>query len=170
MEDSKSASVEKRVGSRPSRRVAVTYSLPLDGGRVGVGVADRHAAKPGSVVTSRRCSPSPSPLPSREGGFHFFLPSLFTHLKFNRAVNQELECMLQDNEDEKLAMRAIGDFDQPKNRPPLEAFQLFEVSIPSLANTPWKDVVRIRRQGRFDSLRDRLVRILQSVTSDLTGC
>src|SRR3972149_970281 len=79
------ASVEKRVGSRPSRRVAVTSSLPLDGGGVGVGVADRHAAKPGSLVTSRRCSPSPSPPPVKGGGIPFFLPSLFHPLKIQQS-------------------------------------------------------------------------------------
>ena len=78
------ASVEKRVGSRPSRRVAVTYSLPLDGG--GVGVADRHAAKTRIPCYFTTMLTLPH-APSRQGRGDSFFPcrAFFTHLKFNRA-------------------------------------------------------------------------------------
>ncbi|MBI5782762.1 MAG: four helix bundle protein [Gammaproteobacteria bacterium] len=79
------ASVEKQVGSRPSRRVAVTCSLPLDGGGSGWGWRTDARPNPDPLLLHDDAHPPPRPLPSREGGFHFFLPSLFHPLKIQQS-------------------------------------------------------------------------------------
>lgn len=79
-------------------------------------------------------------------------------------VNREIPCMLQSTDDEKLAMSAASAFGAP-DQPYREPFRLFEMSVPSLSNVPWKKIVSIKRKGKFDRLRDKL----KSITTSLNG-
>lgn len=81
-------------------------------------------------------------------------------------VNAELPCMLQTNGDEKLAMIAAQQFSSRTTIPP-SPFSLFEMSIPSLKDASWKDVVRLRKDGSLKFLREKIGKSMEKAGSDL---
>lgn len=83
-----------------------------------------------------------------------------------RDVNLEVPCMLQANNDEKSAMEAVCLFNAPPTTN-IVPYKLFEISIPSLEHVPWSEIVRIKRQGNFGSMRESLHRIVESSNEDL---
>jgi hypothetical protein len=81
-------------------------------------------------------------------------------------VNAELPCMLQTNSDEKLAMTAAQQFSDGLTLPGTP-FSLFEATIPSLAQVSWTEVVRLRKQGSLELLRQKIGQAVESAGTDL---
>lgn len=88
-------------------------------------------------------------------------------VKLWEKVNSEISCMLQANDDEKLAMTAAQLFRMCENTP-TDPFRLFEISVPSLSVVPWDRVIRLRKRGNFDSVREKFSGILTDSLGDLS--
>jgi len=81
-------------------------------------------------------------------------------------INAEVECMLQAGDDEKLAMMAARQFSAASDEAPTP-FSLFSVVVPSLSAVPWQQVVRLRRQTGFSSLREKIAEGVRLAGTDL---
>lgn len=84
------------------------------------------------------------------------------------AVQQEMPCVMEANYDEKLAMASANMFNI-KEKEPVEPFKLFETSVPSLASVSWSEIVKLKVQGNFDSLRNKLKEIVLLTPDDLSA-
>lgn len=82
------------------------------------------------------------------------------------AVNQEAPCILQATGDEKVAMAAALNFNK-EMAPVDQPFRLFELSVPSLAKVPWKEIIGIKRRGNFNALRTMMFNVLTERLGDL---
>ena len=80
-------------------------------------------------------------------------------------VNAVRPCMLQANEDEKLAIVAAQQFNgKEKAATPIS---LFEAVIPSLNEASWKDIARLRNDKSLESLRQKISASMDRAGSDL---
>lgn len=86
-----------------------------------------------------------------------------------QVINTDLPCMFQANDDEKLAMSAAASFYSGNQSSAPDAFELFTLSVPEMTTVPWYEVIRLKRAGKFDQLRNRLKEISQSSSNDLNA-
>ena len=82
-------------------------------------------------------------------------------------VQQELPCIMEANNDEKLAMAAANIFNT-KEKHSVNPFILFKTSVPSMGNISWSEIIKLKTQGNFDSLRNKLHEIVVITPDDLT--
>lgn len=83
-------------------------------------------------------------------------------------INTDLPCMLQANDDEKLAMSAAASFYSSNQSTKPDIYELFSLSVPEMTAVSWGDVIRLKREGKFDQLRAKLKEISQSVNGDIS--
>ncbi len=81
-------------------------------------------------------------------------------------LNSEVTCMLQASDDEKIAMAAALEYNSVGFKQ-IEPFLLFESSVPSLERVPWREILKLRKKGNFDSLREKLAQIVTEPQDDL---
>lgn len=86
-----------------------------------------------------------------------------------QVINKDVPCMLQANDDEKLAMSAAASFYSHDQSSKPEAFELFSLSVPEMTNVPWSEVIALKRKGNFDQLRNRLREVFQSSNGDMNA-
>lgn len=84
------------------------------------------------------------------------------------AVQQELPCMMEANNDEKLAMASANIFNT-KEKDSVNPFKLFETSVPNLAGVSWSEIIEIKAQGNFDSLQNKIKEIVMITPNDLSA-
>ena len=83
-------------------------------------------------------------------------------------VQQEVPCMMEANYDERLAMASANIFNT-KEKDPVEPFKLFETSAPSLVGVSWSEIIKLKINGNFDSLRDKLKEVVALTPNDLSA-
>lgn len=84
-------------------------------------------------------------------------------------INKDLPCMLQVNEDEKLAMSAAASFYSSNQSSTPDAFELFSLSVPEMTAVPWNEIIGLKRKGNFDQLRKRLKEVTQSSSGGINA-
>lgn len=82
------------------------------------------------------------------------------------SVQQEVSCMMEANFDEKLAMNYANFFNTKKDY--IEPFKLFETSVPCLTEVPWSEIIKLKINGNYDSLRNKLKDIMIKTPYDLS--
>ncbi|WAE62309.1 hypothetical protein OUY36_01665 [Stutzerimonas sp. R40042] len=87
-------------------------------------------------------------------------------IKLWKDVSHEIPCILQANDDEKAAMKAVCLFEAPPSSN-VSSFKLFEASVPSLKSVPWSEIVAIKRKGNYDKLRRAMTEVLASSGANL---
>lgn len=83
-------------------------------------------------------------------------------------VQQELPCIMEANNDEKLAMASANIFNT-KEKDSVNPFKLFETSVPNMGDVSWSEIIEIKAQGNFDSLRNKLKEIIMITPNDLSS-
>jgi len=81
-------------------------------------------------------------------------------------VQHEVQCIMEANNDEKLAMASANIFNT-KEKDSVNPFILFKTSVPDMGNIPWSEIIEIKAQGNFDSLRNKLNEIIMITPNDL---
>jgi hypothetical protein len=83
-----------------------------------------------------------------------------------RMLNPELPCMLQATGDEARAMAAMAQFESRlQQAPPAE--RLLELTISSLADMSWHDIIDFRTKGNMQRLRDKVAEAVDIAGYDL---
>ncbi len=82
------------------------------------------------------------------------------------SINKDIPCMLQANNNEKIAMVAARRFNY-NDTVEVEPFKLFERIVPSLATVPWGDIIRLKEKGDFDNLRKKVAEVISGSSCDI---
>lgn len=81
-------------------------------------------------------------------------------------VNVECPCMLQATEDEKLALdSALMHVANSEVMP--TGLELFKVSVPSMRDVPWTEVIKLKRQSPASYLRRKLGEVMLGASRDV---
>lgn len=69
-------------------------------------------------------------------------------------VQQEVDCIMEANNDEKLAMTSAREFNL-KEKSSIDPFKIFEMSVPNLSKVPWSEIIKLKINGDIDGLRNK---------------
>lgn len=84
-----------------------------------------------------------------------------------KVINNDLPCVFQANDDEKLAMSAATAFNSNNQSINPNAYELFSLSVPDMTTIPWQEIIKLKRDGKFDKLREQLKEVNQSSHGDI---
>jgi hypothetical protein len=81
-------------------------------------------------------------------------------------LNRMFPCMLQADDDEKVAMQAARSFNAAQIAI-TPAFKLYETIIPSLDKVSWRDLTQLKKSGAFGALKAKITQVLGDAAGDL---
>lgn len=69
-------------------------------------------------------------------------------------VQQEVNCLMEANNDEKLAMTSARQF-KSEEKSSIEPIKIFEMNVPNLNQVPWSDIIQLKIKGDIDGLKNK---------------